>query len=487
MKDIIGKRVFFCSCMSVVVLFLMSPLMAEENIIVHKNESTIITLEEQFSEYALGNDEIADCVVRRNDGQVAEIVVNGIEEGTTNLIFWDKSGKVSASFNILVKARDLGQMLGDVRGLISGIEGISAEVVGEKIIVKGEALTPQDMKKVTILLEENQHVLNTVTLGRGALKVLADIIDDFVGGEGQVKVKPVGQTLVLYGTSYGEGAAQRIEDFANIFHSSVVNLIKEKKVGLDPGADKMVQVHAHFLEINKKAVEAMGASWSPFGSLAGSGSIGERTTGGSRSQSSVWQVSGFFRNLLPQFNNARERNMGRQIQVSSVSVKSGENAEFQSGGEIGYPVISATGSTSLEFKKYGLLLEVLPIAQGDKITLKIKVRINLPISLGAAGAGSSAAFLNFTNSEVETVQYCTAGDSIALSGLLGQIDRKTFDASPGSTGALFQLFRSKEFQREESELVIFITPEILGQAKDANMEIKQIVLDSFEAYDPISR
>jgi pilus assembly protein CpaC len=487
-KNFFSKALFTSGCAGLLLLLLVSSVMAEQNLTVYKNESTILTLKEQFSEYALGNDTIADLVVRRNDADGSEIVINGIQEGTTNLIFWGKGGKISVSYDILVKARDLGQMLGDIRKLISGIGGISADIVGEKIIVKGEAHTTQDMKKVAALLEKKPHILNTVTLGPAALKVLANVINEFVGGEGQVKVKPVGQTLVLYGTSYGEGSAKRVEQFATIFYSEVVNLIKEKKVDLDPGADKMIQVHAHFIEVNTKAVEAMGASWTPFGSLDANGNVGEKTTDGSRSKSSVWQLSGFFTNLLPKFQNARERSMGRQLKVSSVSVKSGEKAEFQSGGEVGYPVVSGNGAASLAFKKYGMQLDVLPIAQGDKITLKIKIKINLPTNLGAAsGAASSTGYINFTNSEVETVQYCSAGDSIALSGLLGQIDRKVFDASPDSSGALFELFHSKDFEQEKSELVIFITPEILGQAKEANMEIKQKVLDSFEAYDPVSR
>lgn len=478
-------RVLVAVCL--LLLCVVSPVIAEEEIVVYVNESVNLTLKYQFSEYALGNDDIAACVVRRNDAELSELVINGVSEGTTNLIFWDNLGAMREKINIVVKARDLGQILSQVRGLLAGIEGVAADIVGEKIVVKGEARTTQDMKMITTLLENKSHILNTTTLSPTALKVLANIINEFVGGEGIIKVKPIGQNLVLYGTSYGEGSAKRVEDFAKIFHLSVVNLIKEKKVGLDPGAGKMIQVHAHFMEVNKKAIEALGVTWAPGSYSEAVGSKGESINNGVRSDSSIWQLTGFLTNLLPQFDNSRERNMGRQLQVSSVSVKSGESAEFQSGGELGYPVVTAVGATSLEFKKYGVLLEVLPIAQGDKITLKVKVQINMPTDLGSAMTGAAASYINFTNSEVETVQYCSTGDSIAISGLLGQIDSKTFDASPGRSDALFELFKSKDYQMQKSELVIFITPEILGQAKDANMEIRQVVQESFDTYDPVSR
>lgn len=469
------------------LLCVVSPAHAENELEVYVDESINLSLGFQFSEYALGNDAIAGCVVRRNDPDLSEFVINGVAKGTTNLIFWDNMGVMREEYEIIVKERDLGQMLDEVKSLLASIGGISAAIVGEKVVVKGEARTTQDMKLVTTLLEDRSYVINTVTLSPTALKVLSQIINEFVGGEGTIKVKPMDQSLVLYGTSYGEGSAQRVEDFAKIFHLSVVNLIKEKKVGLDPGAGEMIQVHAHFMEVNKKAVEALGVNWAPGSFSEAAASKGETIQDGERSSSSVWQLTGFLTNLLPKFNNARERNMGRQLQVSSVSVKSGESAEFQSGGELGYPVVSAVGATSLAFKNYGVLLEVLPIAQGDKITLKVKVKINMPSDLGAGLAGAAASYINFTNSEVETVQYCSSGDSIAISGLLGQVDSKTFDANPGNSNALFELFRSRDYQMQKSELVIFITPEILGQAKDANMDVRQVVHESFDSYDPVSR
>ncbi len=460
---------------------------AEQTVTVFVNESKVVRLKEQFSEYALGNDAVADCVVRRNDEYGAEVVLNGAAEGTTNLIFWDQGGQIFAKFNVKVQVRDLGQAAANVKERLEGIQGIKVEVAGQKIIVSGKVLTTDDLKRVNLLLEGDDQVINTVTLGPAALKVMARIIDDFAGGEGQVEVRTIGQNLVLIGTVYGKGSAGRIEDFAKVFHADVVNLIKEKEIDLDVGAGKMVQVFAHFMEVNTDAMEALGFSWSPLGSLETRTDVGETSENGVHNHNAFWQVNGFLSELLPHFENGRERNMGRQLKVSSVSVKSGQPAEFQSGGELGYPVVSTMGATSLEFKKYGITLKVLPFAQGNNVTLKIHVKINIPTNLGSAGAGSVGSYVNFTNTEVDTTQYCRTGDSIAISGLLSQIDRKAFDADPGSSGALFELFRSKEFHQEKSDLVIFITPEILADARDANLEMKQRAIQLFDSYDPVSR
>lgn len=478
-------RILFTRLLVLLLVLLVLPVFAEPiSVEVFVNESKSLSLPEQFSEYALGNDDVAGIVVRKNEGGVAEVVINGVAEGTTNLIFWGLNGQMIANFDIVVKARDLGQLLADVRKQIASIPGITAEVSGEKVILKGEALTPQDMKTLTKLFEGNKEVLNTVTLSATALKVITDIINDFVGGEGQITIKPIGQSLVLSGISYGKGSAKRVEEFAKIFHHSVVNLIKERDVGLEPGKDKMIQVHAHFMEVNKKVIQGQGGGWMPFGNASASGAkTGNKTSGagGMSSKNTSWTINGFLGNLLPQFYNDKERSFGRQLQSSSISVRSGEKGNFQSGGEIGYPVTSSLGQTTIVFKKYGVHIEVLPIAQGKNITLKIKVKVNIPVSLTAGG------YLAFTNSEVETVQYCRAGESVALSGLVGHRDRKIFDATPGGSGALFELYSSEDFQKDKSELIIFITPEIIAKAGDALMETRQKVMDDFESYDPVSR
>jgi pilus assembly protein CpaC len=464
---------------------------AVQNFIVYVDESIPLNLDYQFSEYALGNPEVADVVVRKVGHNRSELIINGKEEGKTNLIFWDGSGGKRAEYEIEVKKRDMNQLLAEVKEILGEAEGLQIGILGKKIVIRGEALAPGVMAKANKLAKDNPHVINTARLSSSALKVLVKIINSFLGSGSQVKVKAVGQTMVLYGLSYGKGSAERVVNFARIYHNNVVNLINEKEIAVEPRKDKMIQVHAHFLEVKKHALKALGFKWTPLGnaSMAGMTEKHRSREDGVVSEgiSSVGQITGFFTNLLPKFSNARDRSMGRQLKVSSISVRSGERATFQSGGELGFPVATGNGAISLQFKKYGMLLDILPIAQGENITLKIKVRVNYPTNLGSANAGSSIGYINFTLSELETVQYCKSGNSIALAGLLDNVDRKAFDGSPGNGDALFELFRSSEFQKDQSELIVMITPEIVGQAKDANIEMKQQVSRSFDAYEPLAR
>ncbi len=450
---------------------------------VYQNESKVLQLDFQFIEYALGQPGIADCVVMYNEAGSAELVINGIQEGITNLIFWDVSGNKAAEYEIVVGTRNMGGKLREVKEILGEAEGIKVEIMGNKIVIKGEVIALTDMAKINDLAEKDPNVLSTARLSPAAIRVLVRTVQSFAGEKSQIDVDAVGQTLVLKGWSYGKGSAARIEKFAKVYHKNIVNLIEEREVGIDPRQGKMIQVYAHFLEVKKNAIKAYGAQWTPLSSVSASGSYGESRSwsgGGDAvtSGSVSGGISGFISNILPRFTSARDRSFGRILKVSSLSVKSGESASFHSGGEVAVPTSDGAGGVVISFKQYGMTLSVLPVAQGEDIALKIKVKVNYPLSDG----------FNFSLSEVETVQYCKSGNSIALAGIIDHVDRKAFDASPGTSGdALFEFFRSAQFQKEESELVIVITPEILSEAKDANIELKREVLESFDAYEPLSR
>ncbi|MBA4359059.1 MAG: hypothetical protein C0405_15190 [Desulfovibrio sp.] len=235
----------------------------------------------------------------------------------------------------------------------------------------------------------------------------------------------------------------------------------------------MVQVTAHFMEVNNSAIEGWGVNWSPGATGTATGTQALGTGGGF-----VGSVVGTITNLFPKFTSAREQGAARILETSSVSVRSGEKAEFHSGGEIGIPTPTQSGGTTMTFKQHGVFLNVLPISQGRKVTMRINVEVSAPSSTSPGG------FINFTKSTMNTVQYCNSGDSVALGGLVSQRDSKVFDALPDSgSGAIFQLYGSEDFRKRRSQLVIFVTPEILGEARDAHQELKGVVEEKFDSYD----
>ena len=450
---------------------------AGETVTVFQGESTLVNLGYKFKELAIGNPTVADYMVRKNTREGAEILINGKQTGVTNLIVWDASGKKRDELSIVVKVRDLNALLTQIKSTMGQTPGVRYRIAGGKIVVEGEALLHTDLAKLKKVVGSSPQVVNLVTISPVALNVIAKKIQSEVGSSA-VKVRVVGQQIALTGEVFGKEEADRLVTLSRLYYPQVVNLIKVKKADLDPGAGDMIQVTAQFIEVNSAVIDGWGASWSPMGtsSLSAQQTLG---SGSSFGGALVGTISG----LLPKMSRAKEQGGARVLETSSVSVRSGERANFHSGGEMGIPTPTQGGGTTMTFKQYGVFLKVLPIAQGDKVSLKINVEISSPTGTSPGG------FINFTKTTMDTVQYCNSGDSIALGGLISQRDTKTFDALPdGSTGAIVQLYASEDFRKKKSQLVVLVTPTILAAgAKDAHQELKGQVEEKWDSYEERKR
>ncbi len=453
-----------------------SASLAAEAIKVHVGETTTLSVDYQIKELAIGNPAVADYVVRRSTPQGSEVIINGKQAGLTNLLIWDSAGVKRDERMVQVTARDINAHLGQVKALIGRVEGVQYRVAGDKVVIEGEVKLPQDRARIAKIVAGDQQVVNLVTLSPLALKVVAESIQKDAASD-NVQVRVVGQSLVISGFVYSPEESKRVEAMARLYHPEVVNVLEVRKTDLAPGKGEMVQVTAHFMEVGNTVLDGWGVNWSPGATGEASGSQGL----GSGASSFTGSIVGTLTNLFPKFNQAKERGGVRNLETTSVSVRSGEDARLHSGGEMAIPTAGSSGQNTVTFKEWGVFLKVLPVAQGDKITLRINVEVSAP-------ASTSGGYLNFSKHTLNTVQYCTSGDSVALGGLISQRDSKVFDALPaGSSGALVQLYASEDFKKSNSQLVVFITPSILGEAKEAHQDLKRQVQEKFDAYEERKR
>lgn len=464
-----------CGLALALVLALAGRALAEGALNVHVGESQTLTLDYGFKEIAIGNPAVADYVVRSHSPQKSELLINGKQAGVTNLIVWDAQGNKRDEYTLKVSVRDLGAYMAQLKAVIGKADGVRFRIAGEKVVIEGEALLPGDLPRIAkVVGENNPLVVNMVTLSPITLKVLAESVQKQAGSS-TVQVKAVGQQLMISGVVYNKAEADRIEQMARMYYPQVVSVLEVRQSELMAGAGEMIQVTAHFMEVNNSVIDGWSVNWSPGSTSAGSA---QQTTG----QGFTGAVVGTITNLFPKFSQAKEHGGARVLETSSVSVRSGEKADFHSGGEMGIPTPTQYGGTAMTFKKYGVFLNVLPIAQGNKITMKINVEVSSPTGTSPGG------FINFTQSTLSTVQYCDSGDSVALGGLLSRRDTKVFDALPDGGGALFQIYGSEDFRKQRSQLVVFVTPSVLaGGAKEAHQELKGIVEEKFDTYEERKR
>lgn len=169
----------------------------------------------------------------------------------------------------------------------------------------------------------------------------------------------------------------------------------------------------------------------------------------------------------------------------NLTALSGETADFLAGGEFPIPVPNEDGIT-IEYKKYGISLAYTPIVLANgRISLRVRPEVS---ELSSQGAVQYNGFQvpALTIRRAETTVELGSGQAFMIAGLLSNNALNAIDKTPGAGDLpiLGSLFRSREFRKGETELVIVVTPYLVNPVND-----KDIVLptDGFRAPDDIQR
>ncbi len=144
----------------------------------------------------------------------------------------------------------------------------------------------------------------------------------------------------------------------------------------------------------------------------------------------------------------------------NLTALSGETASFLAGGEFPIPVSQALGAVTIEYKQYGVGLAFTPIVLADgRISMRVRPEVS---ELSDAGSLKLNGFTvpALTTRRAETSIEVGSGQSIMIAGLLRNTANNSISKAPflGDLPVLGALFRSTHFQREESELVVIVTP-----------------------------
>ena len=163
-----------------------------------------------------------------------------------------------------------------------------------------------------------------------------------------------------------------------------------------------------------------------------------------------------------------EENLVTILAEPNLTAISGEAASFLAGGEFPVPVSQALGTISIEFKPYGVGLSFIPtVMSSNHISLKVKPEVSQISSQGSITL-NGLVIPALTVRRAETTIELGSGQSFAIAGLLQDNTANDIQRFPGlgNLPVLGALFRSSSFQRNESELVIIVTPYIVKPIDD---------------------
>ena len=150
----------------------------------------------------------------------------------------------------------------------------------------------------------------------------------------------------------------------------------------------------------------------------------------------------------------------RTLAEPNLTAVSGEPAKFLAGGEYPVPVVDNIGALSVQYKEFGVGLAFTPIVLSEgRISLKIETEVSELTTQGAvvlSGISIPALKKRQAKSTVEL----PSGGTLALAGLISDDTRQNIDGLPGAKDIpiLGTLFRSRDFIKSETELVVIVTP-----------------------------
>jgi pilus assembly protein CpaC len=179
----------------------------------------------------------------------------------------------------------------------------------------------------------------------------------------------------------------------------------------------------------------------------------------------------------------------------NLTAQSGETASFLAGGEFPIPVAGTTtnGSTQVTvvFKQFGVSLALVPtVLSSSKINLRIRPEVSQLSQNGAVNlplSGGTLTIPALTVRRAETTVELGSGQSFAVAGLLQRASTDATNALPGigEVPVIGALFKSNDFQRGESELVIIVTPYIVEPA--SSPEALRMPTDGFKPANDLNR
>jgi len=251
--------------------------------------------------------------------------------------------------------------------------------------------------------------------------------------------------------------------------------------------ESIVRMSVKMVEVRKNALNELGINWAS--QIDGPA----LTTAGDFISSSLFRSSNNLGVNLPLNVKPFSTHFGLATSISSqinllsstgdaitlaeptLSCINGGVASFLAGGELPYPVTGTNGQTSVEFKEYGIKLNIHPFVDNNKrIYTKILTEIS-QIDAAVSVLGVPGILTRRTETEMNVV----AGQTIVLSGLLSAENSEDIDKVPGlgDIPYLGALFRSKNYRNQKTELIIFVTPEVVQPYQQSLDKHQQAIRD----------
>ena len=303
--------------------------------------------------------------------------------------------------------------------------------------------------------------------------------------DNHIDVSSVDGAIILSGSVKSAAAAENARQLAAQF------VADEKKVinRLSVDGPTQVQLRVKIVEMSRTVNRQLGINWDGV-FMAGTNWAFGLATGGATTLANAFPpafplgtrrngVNNFFGNYSGQRNTVtalidalENEGLVKTLAEPNLTALSGESASFLAGGEFPVPVPqSSSGNSStitVQYKEFGVRLQFVPtILASDRISLKVAPEVSQLTSQGAVNFdGFNIPAL--TTRRAQTTVELASGQTFAIAGLLQNDLNNSVNKVPGlgDIPVLGELFKSTQWQRNETELIVLVTPVVVKPFSD---------------------
>jgi pilus assembly protein CpaC len=390
------------------------------------SKSVIVDLPAEANEIFVGDPQVANAIVR----SARRLYIDAVANGQTSIFALDKSGHQIVVFEISV-GRDVGELTDLLRAAIPGND-IQVKTVADSVILIGSVASAGEAQKAL------------------------DIASGFVGNSSESS---------RTSTPGAGGSSISITSGNNTISGKVINSLIIR--GLD-----QVSVRVTVTEIRRDILKQLGVS------MAGTGSSPNALTVNnpfaingavSNTEAVLGWANASGKGFSATLQAFERQGVARTLAEPTVTAISGESAKFLAGGSVPVPsgeTCTAAGIgcvISFSYQPYGVTLNFTPVvlSQG-RIQLRVATEVT-DIDNSKQITIQGTAVPAFRTRRNETTVELPSGGSIASAGLISSETEQAINGVPGlmNLPILGSLFRSRDYQRQETELLIIVTPYIV--------------------------
>jgi pilus assembly protein CpaC len=372
-------------------------------------KSKVLDLPVAIKRASLANPEVADTVVL----SPTQLYLTGKATGVTNLTLWNESGKMMGMYDVVI-APDLSRLKENLHKTLSEEQGILVTSSHDHITLSGTASSANNLSRALSIAEAYapKKVINSMQVG-GVQQVMLEVR---VAEMNRELIKRLGINFSAVGPN----------EFGVSLLGGLTTLTGLTNPGVGGGAATVTTAVSQAIQL-------------VFGFDTGSVS---------------W--TGFIDAL-------KEQNLVKVLAKPTLVALNGQEAAFLAGGEFPIPVPQAFGLVTIQFKKFGVGLVFTPNIMNSKhISLNVSPEVS---ELDFTNALKTQGFTipAITTRRATTTIELADGQSFAIGGLMRDNVRESVKKVPflGEIPILGALFRSSSFQKNETELLIIVTPHLV--------------------------